>query len=861
MSVYNWESNPRAHKKKAKKSGTVILHPQGDLDTSFARFLKPQPVFRANPFGIDSDHAHYDGHGDEEDDEIIQKDAGDAAKRNALPADGEPVGEETVNEEDGKKTGVQPHHPKSEANMPLMTTATVERLRNVFEFTELLPSQAQCYKGVFIRRDVILHSRTGSGKTLAYALPIVERYLLFKAKMRSLYPDEPYYQDHVDATTDGKQEGKKEADKTSNLSCGPFLLIFVFSIDLAVQTKMVLCRLYPQLRIEVPCCTQSMVNAPSNEEERKVGKGEKHHKNAGATLPDTASREMKAKKLSSELNGSALQRADILVGTVHAIDGVIRGHRLATEALQAEEKEAASRFKLIGKNGSHQKRGRINEEKDENGKGSSRRKKTKIEENKKGTQDSSLSLKQKAHENEEEEDEESESSSEDVDEDDSEEEMKDERKHSTPSRRNAPFEGSVVSAARVQAIVIDEVDTTLGPRFSSLGRRMKNLLKYIRKSNGALNPDLLTDYRCHHYVLCGATIPNWVIKAGFLGVKKYYYRLVQPGAQKLPHQLSCYYLPCPLTVSSRVLKVQELLSQNHAVGKETGETSKNKGSSPNLSSNTFLGRVVVFGSNREIEALSTALSASSSSAAAGKGAGRATVFTLTARLPEADRMAAIAGFNDSGSASATLLCTDIAARGLDVAGADTILMMSLPLGPMAAETFIHRAGRTARVGRQGRCIVLLADAAGSSHASKTSSSTLSTGGHAGSGTSLHYTVGEERNSYERIVQAAHITFQHFGATLGGNVDQRARLQLEVRRPFWGPPRSGAPSLPTAREVLEKELTSSTGSGDSSTESLMQLVEDIKEDDKKPAERIFFSVPTAKLHLIQKKLWKYDLKEL
>ena len=43
-------------------------------------------------------------------------------------------------------------------------------------FAGLLPCQAQSFKGIHRRRDVVLHARTGSGKTLAYLLPIVERY-------------------------------------------------------------------------------------------------------------------------------------------------------------------------------------------------------------------------------------------------------------------------------------------------------------------------------------------------------------------------------------------------------------------------------------------------------------------------------------------------------------------------------------------------------------------------------------------------------------------------------------------------------------------------------------------------------------
>lgn len=849
MNIYNWESNPRAHQKKAKKAGTVVFHPQGDLDTSFARFLKPQAVPRANPFGVDGDREEHEE--DEGGEHSTARPADNSTKKKELLSSLE----EGVEEEMGEEHRLS--HHQSFPMIPLMTATTMQRLRDVFGFTQLLPSQAQCYKGIFLRRDVILHSRTGSGKTLAYALPIVERYLLFKAKMKAMYPDEPFYQDEEDAKEkDAEVKTKGKNDLTANPSKGPFLLIFVFSVDLAVQTKMVLSKLYPQLRIEaVPCYKEKTGITTAETQDKEAEKEKSGRKKVEATISGSFQKGVKDKRELAEVSIPGLERADILVGTVHGIDSVIRGHRIAAEALQEEEKEYAPQVasKRTGRSERHQKRRRGGEATKQEAKEAPKKKnKTEKKRNHHGRTLSDLKEIQE-EQTEEEEDSGSEDETEELDE-------KEDKgvpavgTYRAPSTRPAEFEGGVVSAARVQAIVVDEVDTTLGPRFSSLGRRMKNLLKFIRKSNGALNPELLTDYRAHHYVLCGATIPNWVIKAGFLGIKKYYYRLVQPGTQKLPKQLSCYYIPCPLSLFSRVSKVQELLreSRTAAKGKQKNVLDTSS-SSQTASANPFLGRVVVFGSNKEIESVSSALSSSSPTKT-----NDSVVFTLTARLPEAERIAAIAGFNDSTNLCATLLCTDIASRGLDVFGADTILMMSLPLGPMAVETFIHRAGRTARVDRIGRCIILLAEAAGPSNGGGSSSTTVArSSSHSG----FHYNADEERDSYDRIVQAAHITFQHFGATLGGNAKQRARLQLEVRRPFLGTPRSGTPTLPTAKEVLEKELASSVPAAESSGESLRELVEDIREDESKPSEKIFFSAPTSMLHMIKKKLWKYDLKEI
>lgn len=53
---------------------------------------------------------------------------------------------------------------------------------------------------------------------------------------------------------------------------------------------------------------------------------------------------------------------------------------------------------------------------------------------------------------------------------------------------------------------------------------------------------------------------------------------------------------------------------------------------------------------------------------------------------------------------AVLLCTDVAARGVDFEDVDVVIQYDPPTDP---KTFSHRAGRTARAGRKGKGVVLI----------------------------------------------------------------------------------------------------------------------------------------------------------
>ncbi|PSR93225.1 DEAD-box ATP-dependent RNA helicase [Actinidia chinensis var. chinensis] len=77
-----------------------------------------------------------------------------------------------------------------------------------------------------------------------------------------------------------------------------------------------------------------------------------------------------------------------------------------------------------------------------------------------------------------------------------------------------------------------------------------------------------------------------------------------------------------------------------------------------------------------------------------------TLISLHGKMKQIAREKALASF--ASLSSSVLLCTDVAACGLDIPGVDCIIQYDPPQDP---NVFVHRVGRTARMGREGTAIV------------------------------------------------------------------------------------------------------------------------------------------------------------
>lgn len=80
-----------------------------------------------------------------------------------------------------------------------------------------------------------------------------------------------------------------------------------------------------------------------------------------------------------------------------------------------------------------------------------------------------------------------------------------------------------------------------------------------------------------------------------------------------------------------------------------------------------------------------------------------TIYKLHGSLPQHVRTSTLSGFAKNKEAS-VLICTDVAARGLDLPNVDFVVEYD---PAFSSDDHLHRIGRTARLGRDGRALIFL----------------------------------------------------------------------------------------------------------------------------------------------------------
>lgn len=78
------------------------------------------------------------------------------------------------------------------------------------------------------------------------------------------------------------------------------------------------------------------------------------------------------------------------------------------------------------------------------------------------------------------------------------------------------------------------------------------------------------------------------------------------------------------------------------------------------------------------------------------------IFRIHGNVEHVDRVKSISKF--TAAESAVLFCTDVAARGLDIQGVTTIIQFDPPVD---TDDYVHRVGRTARIGNDGIAYLFL----------------------------------------------------------------------------------------------------------------------------------------------------------
>ncbi|KAJ2116805.1 hypothetical protein GGF48_004787, partial [Coemansia sp. RSA 921] len=223
----------------------------------------------------------------------------------------------------------------------------------------------------------------------------------------------------------------------------------------------------------------------------------------------------------------------------------------------------------------------------------------------------------------------------------------------TPGRVIDLIDRNSLHLDAVEFICLDEADQMLDIGFKD---DMEKVLKGVKQHRNGSK---------YQTLLFSATVPEWVNQVARDYMKPDHKSIDLIGSQKLKTSETISYMAISTPWKIRYDVVADMVA---VYGKA--------------------GRAIIF---TETKAGANTLATSSKFSNGAQA--------LHGDIAQSQREVTLQAFRD-GSLR-VLICTDVAARGLDIPEVDLVINVD---PPKDAETFIHRSGRTGRAGRSGICI-------------------------------------------------------------------------------------------------------------------------------------------------------------
>jgi ATP-dependent RNA helicase DDX21 len=265
---------------------------------------------------------------------------------------------------------------------------------------------------------------------------------------------------------------------------------------------------------------------------------------------------------------------------------------------------------------------------------------------------------------------------------------------STPGRLIDHLEQRTISFEQIQTVILDEGDLMLEMGFQDAVDR---ILSYIQKKKGGAGPAAYKEddeeeesydedeeeaavptkkgsggeQKNYQTLLFSATMPSWICKITDRVMKNpIFFNAVQEGETRLAETITHYSVLLPPTMS-RLDAVKNYL-EDIVLTKAVG------------------GQTLVF-TNTILEA---------NEIVASNCFGHLTAQALHGDISQDTRQHTLRAFREKNID--VLVATDVAARGLDISGVALVVQVS---PPRDIDSYVHRAGRTGRAGKEGNCLL------------------------------------------------------------------------------------------------------------------------------------------------------------